>query len=145
MLPVQASWLPEEYKSGSIFRAAARYKGAPIKLQQQLAHGSGGDNVMYLSRGMGLGSSVSTMQWEVRPLSLAVTHVACMEMSVHQPPACALRAAVLEWNCVLQCFCFSRHAEFTADIFGKACGCGNMQTIQYPYELFGIQLAANFV
>lgn len=67
MLLLKAPWLPEEYKSGSIFRAAARFKGAPIKLQQQLAHSSGVDNVMYLSRGMGLGSSVSTMQWEVRP------------------------------------------------------------------------------
>lgn len=103
MLPVKASWLPEEYKSGSIFRAAARYKGAPIKLQQQLAHGNGGDNVMYLSRGMGLGSSVSTMQWEVRPWSLTVTHVACMEISVHQVPACALRPVQLSLSGTVYC------------------------------------------
>ncbi|KAL3137462.1 hypothetical protein ABBQ38_004752 [Trebouxia sp. C0009 RCD-2024] len=67
----QASWLPKQYKSGSVFRAAARYKGAPIKLQQQLAHG-GADNAMYLSRRMGVGSSVSIMQWEVPITTIAV-------------------------------------------------------------------------
>ena len=64
---MQASWLPKEYRTGSVFRAAARYKGAPFKLQQQLAHGSGGNNDMYLSRRMGVGSSICIMQWEVRP------------------------------------------------------------------------------
>lgn len=74
---LQAPWLPKQYKSGTVFRAAARYRGAPFKLQQLLAHGSGAENAMYLSRRMGVGSSVSIMQWEVSQRHLAMTHVVC--------------------------------------------------------------------
>lgn len=60
----EAGWLPEQYRSGAAFRAAARYKGAPLKLQQQLAQGPG-VGVMYLRRRIGVGSSTCIMQWEV--------------------------------------------------------------------------------
>ena len=62
---LQASWLPKQYRSGAAFRGATRYKGAPLKLQQQLAQGVGA-GAMYLPRRVGVGSSTCVMQWEVR-------------------------------------------------------------------------------
>lgn len=105
---VQASWLPKEYRSGSVFRAAARYKGAPFKLQQQLAHGSGADNVMYLSRCMGVGSSMSNMQWEVSnmpyPPSCMSVALTCTFSTLH---LLLYTLACLDVHCLTKVVCLN--------------------------------------
>jgi len=86
---VQAEWLPEQYRSGAAFRAATRYKGAPLKLQQQLAQGPGVGG-MYLPRRIGVGSTTCIMQWEVRFQALIWVHhmIASQDLiTALRPPA----------------------------------------------------------
>lgn len=62
LLP-QADWLPEEYKTGSAFRRATRFKAAGPMLQQQLAYGPRSEQ--YRPRRLGVGSTTGHMQWQV--------------------------------------------------------------------------------
>jgi len=86
---MQAEWLPEQYRSGAAFRAATRYKGAPSKLQQQLAQGPGVGG-MYLPRRIGVGSTTCIMQWEVRfqALMLGASHDSTSGFEHSTTPTC---------------------------------------------------------
>lgn len=77
---------------------------------------------MYLSRRMGVGSSVSIMHWEVRPHHHAVTYAGAV-ITVYQISAHAWHSVHLsrDWTNALRSFCFRLHAMGLQDVNSHVC------------------------
>lgn len=75
---LQAKWLPEEYRTGTFFRLATRFKGAHPELKHQLRTDDSTEMLMYQPRAQGSAGTSGVMDWKVsskgRCCTLCVPH-----------------------------------------------------------------------